>query len=153
MELSKQSIQADLTAAMKARESDVMGSLRMLLAAIGNAEVAGKEQSVLSSDEILQIVRSEVKKRNDSAELYEQGGRTELAAKEKMEIEILSRYLPAQMSDDDLNAIVASCVADAAAQGQTGPKAMGAVMKAAKERLGSSVDGGRVAAAVKAALG
>jgi uncharacterized protein len=152
MELSKQSIQADLTAAMKARESDVMGSLRMLLAAIGNAEVAGKEQSVLTGDEILQIVRSEVKKRNDSAVLYDQGGRAELAAQERQEIAILSRYLPAEMSDADLNNIITSCVADAAVKGQTGPKAMGAVMKAAKERVGNTVDGGRVAAAVKAAL-
>ncbi len=152
MALSKQSIRDDLTAAMKARDADLTGTLRMLLAAVGNAEVAGKEQVVLGDEQIIGIIRGEVKKRTDSAELYDQGGRAELAAKERMELEILSRYLPAEMSESDLNAIVAEAVATAAAQGQTGPKAMGAVMKTLKERVGGAVDGGRLSAAVKAAL-
>jgi uncharacterized protein len=152
MTLSKQTLQADLTAAMKAREVEVTGSLRMLLAAVGNAEVAGKEQVVLTEDQIIAVVRAEVKKRNDASVLYAQGGREELAKKEQSEVAILSRYLPAEMSDDDLNSVVASCVAAAAADGHSGPRAMGSVMKLLKEKVGSDVDGGRLAAAVKGAL-
>jgi uncharacterized protein len=150
--ISKESIRADLTAAMKARDAEVTGTLRMFLAAVGNAEVAGKEQVELTSDQIITILRSEVKKRNDSALLYEQGDRAELAAKERAEVEILSRYLPAEMSDETLNGIISEAVAAAAADGNVGPKAMGSVMKIVKERVGTTVDGGRVAAAVKAAL-
>lgn len=152
MALSKQSIRDDLTVAMKARDAEVTGTLRMLLAAVGNAEVAGKEQIELSHDQIITIIRAETKKRVDSAELYTTGGRPELAAKEQSEIAILARYMPAEMPDDELNAIIAAAIAEAAAAGNTGPKAMGAVMKAVKEKVGGNVDGGRMSAAVKAAL-
>ena len=91
-------------------------------------------------------------KRAESAEIYEQAGRTESAAKERGEIEIIERYLPAAMDADALNAIVAEEVAKAASNGQTGPKAMGAVIKAVKERVGASADGAAIAAAVKSAL-
>lgn len=152
MALSKQSIRDDLTVAMKARDAEVTGTLRMLLAAVGNAEVAGKEQIELSHDQIITIIRAETKKRVDSAALYTEGGRPELAAKERSEIVILSRYMPAEMPDDELNAIIAAAIAEAGAAGNTGPKAMGSVMKAVKEKVGGNVDGGRMSAAVKAAL-
>lgn len=152
MSLSKQSIRDDLTAAMKSRDADLTATLRMLLAAVGNAEVAGKEQVVLTSDQIITVVRAETKKRVDSAAMYTEAGRAELAEKELAEAKILSRYLPAELTDDVLSAVITAAVAAAAAEGQTGPKAMGAVMKRVKEQLGSSVDGTRMAAAVKAAL-
>jgi uncharacterized protein len=152
MSLSKQTIRDDLTAAMKARDADLTATLRMLLAAVGNAEVAGKEQVVLSSDQIVAVIRSEAKKRADSAALYTEAARPELAEKELAEAEILSRYLPAELSDHALASVVAEAVAAAAAEGQTGPKAMGSVMKRVKEQLGATVDGTRMAGAVKAAL-
>ena len=152
MPLSKQSIRDDLTAAMKARDTALTGTLRMLLAAVGNAEVAGKEHVELSADKIVALVRAETKKRNESATIYEDAGRAELAAQERSEAAILARYLPAEMSDDDLLAIGAEAVATAAAAGQAGPSAMGTVMKAVREKVGSGADGGRISAAVKAAL-
>lgn len=152
MALSKQTIRDDLTTAMKVRDAALTATLRMLLAAVGNAEVAGKEQIVLGEDQIIAVVRAETKKRADSAALYTEAGRAELAEKELAEAEILSRYLPAELSDDKLSAVVAAAVAAAATEGHTGPKAMGAVMKRVKEQLGSSVDGNRMAGAVKAAL-
>ena len=152
MPLSKQSIRDDLTAAMKARDTALTGTLRMLLAAVGNAEVAGKEHVELSADKIVALVRAETKKRNESATIYEDAGRAELAAQERSEAAILARYLPAEMSDEDLGAIVAAAVTTAAATGQAGPGAMGTVMKTVREKVGSGADGGRVSAAVKAAL-
>lgn len=152
MELSKQSIRDDLTVAMKAREVDLTATLRMLLSAIGAAEVAGKEAVTLTHEQIVGIVRSETKRRVDAAALYTQGGRTELADKELSEVAILARYLPAELSDEDLGALISQAIADAAANGQTGPKAMGVVIKAVKEKTAGAVDGGRLSTAVKAAL-
>jgi uncharacterized protein len=152
MALSKQSIRDDLAAAMKARDADLMATLRMLLAAVGNAEVAGKEQVALSEEQIISLVRSETKKRNESATLYRDAGRIELADKELAEVKILARYLPAELSDEDLSAHIASAITEAASAGQTGPKAMGAVMKIVKEKTGGAVDGTRMSVAVKAAL-
>jgi uncharacterized protein YqeY len=152
MPLSKQTIRDDLTAAMKVRDGALTATLRMLLAAVGNAEVAGKEHVELSEDRIVALVRAETKKRNESAAIYEEAGRAELAAQERSEAAILARYLPAEMSDADLEAIVADAVAAAGAAGQSGPSAMGAVMKAVRERVGSGADGARVSSAVKAAL-
>ena len=137
---------------MKARDAELTATLRMLLAAVGNAEVAGKEQVVLTSDQIIAVVRAETKKRADSAALYTEAGRTELADKELAEAKILSRYLPAELSDEALAEVVNAAVSQAASQGQTGPKAMGSVMKLVKEQLGATVDGTRMAAAVKSAL-
>jgi uncharacterized protein len=152
MELSKQSLRNDLTTAMKAKDVDLTATLRMLIAAVGNAEVAGKEQTVLSSDQVVAIVRAETKKRQDSAAVYTDAGRAELAEKELSEAKILSRYLPAELSDAELNEIVSAAVSAATADGQVGPKAMGAVMKVVKEQAGARVDGSRMAAAVKSAL-
>lgn len=152
MNLSKQSLRDDLTAAMKSRDVAVTATLRMLLTTVGTTEVAGDEPVVLSHEQIVAIVRSEVKKRMDAAVLFAQGGRPELAAKERSEIEVLSRYLPAAMPDAQLAEHVNAAVALAAADGHTGPKAMGVVMKLLKEAVGGAVDGGRLSAAVKAAL-
>lgn len=138
---------------MKASDAAVMSTLRMVIAAIMNAEVAGTEAKVLTDEQELDVLRAEVKKRNESAEIYEGAGRTDAAAKERSEATIIQRYLPAAMSDEDVAKIVSEEVANAAASGATGGKAMGAVVKAVRERVGSGADGGKIAALVKAALG
>lgn len=149
----KQTLQDDLTEAMKAKDEMKRSTLRMALSAITNAEVAGDEAVALSDDQVIKVLQAESKKRTESAEIYEQNGRSEAAAKERAEVEILSQYLPAAMSDADLQAIVNEEVANAAAAGNAGPKAMGLVVKAVRERAGSSADGSKIAALVKAALG
>ena len=103
----KARIQADISDAVRAGDELTKSTLRMALAAIMNAEVAGSEAVVLSDEQIINVLRSESKKRAESAEIYEQAGRTESAAKERGEIEIIERYLPAAMDADALNAIVA----------------------------------------------
>jgi uncharacterized protein YqeY len=148
----KDQLRTDLTASMKARDEVTTRTLRMAVAAVGAAEVAGKVKVELSDDEVLAVLASEAKKRVEAAEAFDTGNRPEQAAAERAEGEVLARYLPAEMGDDELGAIIAEEVAAAAADGQAGPKAMGVVMKAVKGRVGSAADGGRIAAAVKAAL-
>ena len=148
----KARIQADIAEAVRSGDELLKSTLRMALAAIMNAEVAGSEAVVLSDDQIVNLLRSESKKRAESAEIYEQAGRTESATKERAEIAIIEKYLPAAMDATALAAIVAEEVATAAANGQTGPKAMGVVIKGVKERVGASADGAAIAAAVKSAL-
>jgi len=154
--MSKQSVkgrlQEDLTAAMKAREELTVSTIRMLRAAITNAEVAGDEAVELTDDQAIAVLRSEAKKRAESAAVYEENDRPESAAKERAEIEIIGRYLPAAMSDDDLVAIVDEEVAAAATSGAEGGKAMGIVIRAVRERVGAGADGARIAALVKARL-
>jgi len=150
----KDRMQADLTEAMRAGKDQeiVKSTLRMALAAVMNAEVAGAEAVELSDEQVLRVVQAEAKKRAESADIYDKAGRAEAAAKELAELAVLEAYLPAAISDDELAVLVSEEVANAAAAGNSGPKAMGAVVKAVRERAGSSVDGGKVAAMVKAAL-
>lgn len=148
----KARLQADLTQAMKARDEIATSTLRMLRAAIMNAEVAGEEAVELTDDQATAVLQSEAKKRAESAEVYEQNGRAESAAKERAELEIIERYLPAAMSDEELAAIVDEEIARAAASGVEGGRAMGAVIKAVRERAGATADGSRIAALVKSKL-
>lgn len=148
----KETLKADLTAAMKAGDETVRGTLRMALAAVTNAEVAGDEAVELSDDQVVAVLQAEAKKRAEAAEIYAQAGRTDAAAKEKAELAVLERYLPAAMSEAEIAAVVAEEVAAAAAAGNTGPKAMGIVVKAVRARVGASADGSVVANLVKAAL-
>ena len=152
-ETIKARLQGDLTLAMKARDEIATSTIRMLRAAITNAEVAGSEAIELSDAQAIAVLQSEAKKRGEAAEVYEQAGRAESAAKERAELVVIERYLPAAMSDAELGAIVDEEVAAAAATGSSGPKAMGQVIKAVRERAGAAADGGRIAALVKAALG
>jgi len=149
----KEQLKTDLTVSMKAREEVTTSTLRMVLAAVMNAEVAGNTAKVLTDDQVLDVLRAEFKKRHESAEIYEGAGRAESAAKERSEAAIIQKYLPAAMSDEDVAKIVIEEVANAAASGATGPKAMGMVVKAVRERVGAGADGGKIAALVKAALG
>jgi uncharacterized protein YqeY len=145
----KEKLRTDLTAAMKSRDELVTATLRMALTAVGNEEVAGKEARELSDAEVVQVLTREAKKRREAAEAFETGGRPEQAARERAEGEVLARYLPAQLSDEELAALVAQAIAETGAEG---PKGMGAVMKALNPKIAGRAEGGRVAAAVKSAL-
>lgn len=146
----KDQLQADLTAAMKSRDQATTSTLRMLLAAVANAEVAGDSAVELTDAQVLGVLQSEAKKRTESASIYEQAGRAESAAKERAEVAVIERYLPAQLSDTELQQLVDAAVAE---HGAAGPKAMGVVIKAVREQAGPAADGAKIAALVKAALG
>jgi uncharacterized protein YqeY len=135
-------VKQDLTTAMKAGERDRVGALRLVLSELQKAEKEG------SSDEVA-VLRRERKRRQESATAFRDGGRPELAAAEEAEAEVISAYLPAELSDDELRAIVAGAVAET---GASSPKDMGQVMKAAMPRVGGRADGKRVSALVQEAL-
>lgn len=145
----KAQLRSDLTASMKARDELRSATLRMALSAITNEEVAGKVARELSDDEVLKVLAREVKKRKEAAEAFGGAGRAEQAAREEAEGEVLSAYLPAQLSDEELHALVTAAIAETGAEG---PRAMGAVMKVLTPRVAGRADGSRVAAAVKSAL-
>lgn len=148
----KQQLKDDLTASMKARNEVETSTLRMTLAAIMNAEVAGDEAKELSNDQVQDVIRAEAKKRAESAVIYKDAGRLEAEAAERAELAILERYLPAAMSDAELEQIVIQEVATAGAQGLSGPKAMGAVVKAVRNKAGAGADGAKIADLVKSKL-
>lgn len=154
MSTLKEQLRADLTTAMKARDDVVKATLRLTLTAIGNAEVAGEVARQLDDAEVLRVITKEAKKRAESAEAFAAAGRAELAARERAEGEVLARYLPTQLGDDELVAVAQAAVgAHAAETGeQPGPRQMGQVMKRATAAVAGRADGGRVAAAVKALL-
>ena len=145
----KDRLKDDLTTSMKARDELRTATLRMVLTAIGNEEVAGKAARTLTEDEELKVLAREAKKRREAAEAFRSGGATDRAERELAEEEVLATYLPAQLSDDDLSALVAEAVAQS---GASGPSAMGAVMKVVGPKVAGRAEGGRVAAAVRAAL-
>lgn len=148
----KAALKLDLTTAMKARDETTTSTLRMVLSAITNAEVAGSSLVVLTDVQVVGVLRAEAKKRLEAAEIYEQHDRAQAAAKERAELAVVERYLPTAMSDDQLAAIVDEEVASARSAGVDDQKAMGAVVKAVRDRAGPSAEGGRIAALVKAAL-
>ena len=140
----KDRLRADLTAAMKARDELRSATIRMALSAITNEEVAGASARVLTDDEVLKVLGREAKKRREAAEAFAGAGRAEQAAREEAEGEVIAEYLPAQLSDEELGALVAAAVAESGAEG---PRAMGAVMKVLTPRVAGRADGSRVAAA------
>ena len=152
MSALKDQMQSDLTAAMRAQDELTMATLRMALSAVTNAEVAGKQAKELSDDEVVVVLTSEAKKRREAAESSAAAGATDRAEREQAELGVLQRYLPEQLSDDEVRAIVAEAVARVAAEGSSGPAAMGAVMKIVTPQTRGRADGGQVAALVKAAL-
>ena len=145
----KDRLQADLTAAMKARDELTTATLRMALTAVKTEEVSGGEARDLPDDEVLKVLAREAKKRRESAAAFSDAGRTELAEREDAERAVLEAYLPRQLSDEELAELVAAAVAEA---GATSPQQMGAVMKVVNPRVAGRAEGGRVAAAVKRAL-
>ncbi|MEV7724466.1 GatB/YqeY domain-containing protein [Streptomyces sp. NPDC101733] len=148
----KAKLHEDLVTAIKARDELASSTLRLTLSAITKEEVAGKTARVLSDEEVLKVIAKEAKKRREAAEAFAQGGRAEQAARETVEGEFLDGYLPKQLSDDELVAIVTQAVEEAKASGAEGPRAMGAVMKIVNPKVAGLADGGRVAAVVKRQL-
>lgn len=148
----KDRVRADLTAAMKRREELRASTLRLVLAAITTAEVAGKQAKQLSEDEVMSVIVSESKKRRESAEAFDKAGRAELAAKERAEAAILAEYLPEQLTDDEIAALAAAAISDAAASGE-GMRAMGRVMSILQPQVRGRADGAAVAAEVRRQLG
>jgi uncharacterized protein len=146
----KEQLRADLTTAMKARDELRTATLRMVLAAVSAEEVSGKEARALTDDEVQGVLRREAKKRREAAEAFGAAGRTEQAAREQAEGEILAGYLPAQLEDADLAAIVADVITRT---GASGMQDMGRVMGAAQGAVAGRAEGSRVAAEVRRQLG
>lgn len=148
----KDRLRADLTAAIKARDEVRSSTLRMVLTAISTAEVAGKSQRELSDDDVVGVLSSEAKKRREAATAFEEGGRAEQAAKERAEAAVLADYLPAQLREEEVSALVAEVIAETGASGE-GMKAMGRVMGQVTARTKGRADGAAVAAEVRRQLG
>ncbi len=148
----KDRLRTDLTAAMKARDSLRAGTLRMVLTAVANAEVAGKQARELSDDDVLGVLTSEAKKRREAAEAFDAGQRPELAQKERDEAAILAEYLPEQLTAEEVHKLVTATIDQLGVAGD-GMKAMGRVMGALQPQVKGRADGGVVAAEVKKALG
>jgi hypothetical protein len=146
----KDRLRADLTTAMKSRDELRTATLRMVLAAVSAEEVAGKEARELSDDDVLGVLRREAKRRREAAEAFDTAGRAEQAGRERAEGEVVAGYLPAQLDDADLAAIVADVVTRT---GATGMREMGRVMGAANAVVAGRAEGGRVAAEVRRQLG
>ena len=149
----KAQLQSDLTTSIKARDELTSSTLRMVLTALTNEEVAGKEVRVLSDDDVLTVLTREAKKRRESAQAYTEANRPELADRESAELAVITKYLPQQLSESELAAIVNSAVEQVAGTGATGGAAMGAVMKIVQPQVKGKADGGVVAGLVKKALG
>ena len=149
MSTLKARLESDLRDAMKSRDELVTSTLRMAIAAVRTAEVAGKEARELSDDEVLGVLTKEAKKRREASAAYSDAGRAELAAKEEAELAILGAYLPSQLGDDELETIVREAVT---ASGATGMPQMGLAMKAANTAVAGRAEGGRVAAIVRRVL-
>jgi uncharacterized protein YqeY len=145
----KLTLRADLHSSMREHDKVRSETLRMALTAITNEEVSGTSARELSEDEVLKVVTKEAKKRREAATAYLDAKRPELAAKEDAELAILEAYLPAQLSDAELEALVAQALTET---GATGMPQMGLVMKAATALAAGRAEGGRVAAIVKSAL-
>ncbi|MER7460301.1 GatB/YqeY domain-containing protein [Micromonospora sp. NPDC126480] len=145
----KDRLTADMRTALKARDELTTSTLRMALAAVGNAEVAGKAKRELSDDEVLAVLTREAKKRREAATAFAEAGRGEQAAKETAEGEVLERYLPKQLSEEELAEVVAGALA---AGGFAGKGQLGPAMKAAQAAVAGRAEGGRVAAEVRRQL-
>jgi len=148
----KETLQADLNDAMRSRETLTVSTLRMVLAAITNEEVSGKQARELSDQEVVTVLNREAKKRKEASVAYTDASRPELAAQEDLELAVIKKYLPEELSEDELSAIIASAVAEVSASGQAGPSAMGAVMKIVQPQVSGRADGGQVASLVKKLL-
>ena len=145
----KEKLQTDLTDAIRSRNEVVSGTVRMLLAAITNEEVAGKAAKVLTDAEIITVLSREAKKRREAVEAYIQAKRDDLAGKEKAEAAVIANYLPEQLSEDEIQKLIQAAIAETDAKG---PAGMGLVMKVLQPKIAGKADGGVVSGLVKAAL-
>ncbi len=148
----KDRLRADLTASIKARDEVRSSTLRMVLTAVTNAEVAGKQSRELSDEDVVAVLSTEAKKRREAAEAFDQAGRTEMAAKERAESEVLADYLPEQLSEQEIADLVTSAIAQTGAR-EEGMRAMGKVMGTISSQVKGRADGAAVAAEVRRQLG
>ena len=145
----KEKLQSDLTDAIRAKDAVKSGTIRMLLAAITNEEVAGKAAKVLSDAEVITVLSREAKKRREAVEAYTNAKRDDLANKEKDEAAIITLYLPEQLSEANIKQLISEAIAQTNA---AGPAGMGLVMKVLQPKIAGKADGGLVSSLVKAAL-
>jgi len=145
----KERLKEDLTASMRSRDEVRTGTIRMVLTAITNEEVAGKEVRILVDAEIITVLSREAKKRREAAEAFDSAGSKDRAELERKEGGIIAEYLPAQLSESELKEMIAAAISES---GATGPAGMGLVMKALSPKIAGRADGAAVSAAVKAAL-
>ena len=145
----KENLRSDLTQAIRGRDEITSSTIRMVLTAITNDEVSGKEARVLSDDEVITVLSREAKKRREASEAFENAGRADKAALEKAEGEVISKYLPAQLSVDEIKKLIAGAIAST---GAAGPADMGKVMGAVKPLIAGKADGSIVSTLVKEAL-
>jgi len=145
----KEKLQNDLTDAMRSRDELRSSTIRMVLTAIKNEEVSGKEARELSDGEIITVLSREAKKRREAAEAFEQAGANDRAATEKAEGGVIAEYLPKQLSESEIKDLIAAAIKES---GATTPAQMGLVMKALQPKIAGKADGGTVSALVKAAL-
>ena len=145
----KEKLQNDLTTAMRARDEVKSSTIRMVLTAIKNEEVSGKEARDLSDAEVITVLSREAKKRREAAEAFEQAGATDRAAAEKAEGVVIAEYLPKQLSEAEIKELIAAAIAET---GASGPAQMGLVMKSLQPKIAGKADGGLVSGLVKAAL-
>ena len=152
MSTLKDRLRTDLTAAMKARDEIRSSTLRMVLTAVTNAEVAGKEHRELSDDDIVGVLSTEAKRRREAATAFEDAGRSEMAAKEAAEGEVIAEYLPTQLTEAEIADLVTSAIAQTGAAGE-GMRAMGKAMGVVSPQVKGRADGAAVAAEVRRQLG
>ena len=145
----KEKLQSDLTQSMRDRNELRSGTIRMVLTAIKNEEVSGKEARELSDAEVITVLSREAKKRREAAEAYEQAGAKGRSATEKAEGEIIATYLPAQLSESEIKELINAAIAET---GASGPQQMGLVMKSIQPKIAGRADGGLISSLVKAAL-
>ena len=148
----KDRLRSDLTSAMKARDELRSATLRMVLTAVTNAEVAGKQARELSDDDVIGVLTSEGKKRREAAEAFAGAGRTDSAERERAEAAVIADYLPARLGPEEVAALVAEAVARTGAADE-GMRAMGKVMGVLQPQVRGRADGGVVAAEVRRQLG
>ena len=145
----KERLRAELTEAIRSRDEVTSGTIRMVLTAITNEEVAGKEARVLSDDEVITVLSREAKKRREAADAFETAGRADRAELEKAEGVVIAKYLPAQLSLDEIKRMIADAIVST---GAAGPADMGKVMGAVKPLIAGKADGSVVSTLVKEAL-
>ncbi len=152
MSALKDRLRQDLTTAMKSRDELRASTLRMVLTAVTNAEVAGKQARELTDDDVIGVLTSESKKRREAATAYDDAGRQEAADKERAEAGVIAEYLPEQLSEAEVTEIVRAAIEQTGA-GDEGMRSMGKVMGVVQPRVKGRADGAAVAAEVRRQLG
>jgi uncharacterized protein YqeY len=149
----KDRLRTDLTAAIKGRDEVRSSTLRMVLTAVTNAEVAGKQARELSDEDVIGVLSAEGKKRREAAQAFAEAGRDDSAAKERAEAQVIADYLPAQLEPAEIATLVADAIASSGAEAGEGMRAMGKVMGIVQPQVKGRADGGAVAAEVRRQLG